>query len=29
MQKPQMKSPAPGNKILRNIIDKEGGIAGH
>jgi len=29
MQKPQMKSPAQGDKILRNKINKEGGIAGH
>jgi len=29
MKKPQMKSPAPGNKIQRYITDKEGGIAGH
>ena len=29
MQKPLMKSPAPGNKIQRNKINKEGGIAGH
>jgi len=29
MHKPLMKSPEPGNKIQRNKINKEGGIAGH